>query len=190
MEIYSDNLLVNVQKVLLSKGVRSSAFKKIFKKLQANKNFNSPQSTSALLALLIQKEGDVLIQKLKEYFLNTQNPIGSLNDFLNWRLENYDDFGRVIFRFGSDSFELDVHSQKKLKKIYGEYMGYLIQILNDAKSRRQIVDSTPVKDLAGFIMYGLEGGMMSVQVQENEKQLQSMVEMIKRVIRSYRVLDY
>lgn len=152
--------------------------------------FHHFKSKEDFLHQLVDFESQHLFAKLSEIFDTPANPLNALNTFLNWRLDNYQETGRLIGKLGAEASNDDLQLQRRIKKIYGEYLSYLIKILSEAKKNKQLIKSTPIKELANFILYGLEGGTMSVTLTASEDQYSSVVEMIKRVIRSYREINY
>ncbi len=152
--------------------------------------FHHFRSKDDLLLQLIDIEASAMFGKLEEVSQKNINPLAALNDFLNWRLSNYHSTGRLIYKLGAEVGNENVIIQKKIKKIYGEYLSSIIRFLDDAKRKRLIVLTTNTKELANFIMYALEGGTMAISLTDNIAQYEGVVEMIKKVIRSYRLIEY
>lgn len=152
--------------------------------------FHHFKSKDDLLLQLLDVEAESLFGKLAELFEKYSSPLTVLNEFLSWRQEDFQSNGRLIYKLGAEIGNNNPLFQKKVKKIYGEYLSNLMKLIDDAKKEGQLVSATPTKELANFILYGLEGGTMALSITNSEEQYKNVIEMIKRVVRSYRRIDF
>ncbi|MBD3362480.1 TetR family transcriptional regulator [Candidatus Dojkabacteria bacterium] len=151
--------------------------------------FHFFRSKDDFLLEFLDFESKKLFSKLGELLEQNANPLLALYSFMNWRQNNYQQTGRLISKLGSEMGSQNSKVQRKIKKIYGDYLSYLIQILKTSKRKGQLIQSAPIKELANFILFSLEGGSMSMSLTENEDQYNYVIDMIKRVVRSYRKID-
>ncbi|MCA9385298.1 TetR/AcrR family transcriptional regulator [Candidatus Dojkabacteria bacterium] len=192
MNTTKHKILAGAQQMFYQNSFNGTALDTLLGEIKVSKGsfFHHFKSKDDLLFELLSFEATKLFEKLEELFVGGQNPLQSLNQFLSWRLENFQTNGRLIYKLGAEVGNQNPTIQKKIKKIYGTYLSYLIQVITQAKKAGQLQSSTPTKELANFILYGLEGGTLSVTLIENSDQYSDVVEMMKRVIRSYRNIEY
>lgn len=179
-----------MQQVLVGGGFTHTDMDQMLKEANISKGnfnhfFNSKQD---LLLAILDFESKKLFSKLESLFEDSVNPLASLNNFLDWKLENYK-YGSAIARFGTEFVDKEIQLKKKIKKIYGVYVSYIARLLEDAVIRNQLFKNTPIKELANFIVYSLEGGNLSISMTTSKEQFRDLNNMIKRTIRSYRNLD-
>lgn len=184
-------ILDGAKQVFVENSFYGTALDKLLGSIKVSKGsfFHHFRSKDELLNELIEADAQIMFDKFDDIFDHTSNPVTALNNFLNWRLENYKSTGRLIYKLGYESGTDNILLQKKLKKIFGEYLSTLIKIIDEAKNQNLLVQTTPTKELATFILYGIEGASMSISLIDSSNQYAQVIEMIKKVIRGYRVLD-
>lgn len=183
-------ILSSAGELFFDKGYHGTALDTILGVINVSKGsfFYHFRSKDDLLLELLDHEAEKLFDILENFENAQMNSLQKLNKFLDWRKENYESDGRLIYKLGSEVGNHDCRVQKKIKKVYGKYLSYLINMIESAKQQGQLTETTPTKELSNFILYGLEGANMSVKLTENEQQYSDVVEMVKRVVRSYRVI--
>lgn len=184
-------IIIELKQAIVGNGFENTTIDSLLEKTQVNKvQFNNFFKTKEeLMYAIIDFESDKLFTKLEKLFNNSTNPLAALNNFFDWKLQYFETNGSMIARLGTELVENEIYFKKKIKKIYGDYMAYIVRLLEDAVDKGQLFETTPVRDLANFIVYSLEGGNMSVTLTNNQDHFKAVIAMIKRVIRSYRNLD-
>jgi TetR/AcrR family transcriptional regulator, transcriptional repressor for nem operon len=185
-------IINGAQQLFLDSSFHGTALDTLLGSINVSKGsfFHHFKSKDDLLLQLLDVEAQQLFSKLEEIYEKSSSPLSALNEFLSWRLESFSSNGRLIYKLGAEIGRGNPIIQKKLKKIYGEYLSNLMKLIDEAKHEDLLVKATPTKELANFILYGLEGGTMSMNITDSSDQYQSVVEMIKRVVRSYRRIDF
>jgi AcrR family transcriptional regulator len=185
-------IINGAQQIFLESSFHGTALDTLLGSINVSKGsfFHHFKSKDDLLLQLLDVEAETLFGKLSEIFNKNASPLAALNEFLGWRLDNFSSNGRLIYKLGAEIGRDNIVIQKKLKKIYGEYLSNLMNLIDEAKAQELLVSATPTKELANFILYGLEGGTMALSITDSSEQYQNVVEMIKRVIRSYRKIDF
>ncbi len=191
MNTKKQRIIIDLKQALVGNGLENTTIECILEKAQVNRiQFDTFFKTKEeLMYAIIDFESEKLFGKLEKLFSNPSNPLAALNNFFDWKLQYFDTNGSMIARLGTEMVENEIYFKKKIKKIYGDYMAYIVSLLEDAVKKGQLFESTPVRELANFIVYSLEGGNMSITLTDNKDQFKAVIAMIKRVIRSYRNLD-
>ncbi len=147
-------------------------------------------SKEDLVQAVITLEWRAILEKFNQLLENTSNPLFAVSKFIEWRQNNFHNTGKLLYKLGGEIDTADFKTKKFFKKIFGEYLSSIMKLLDEAKRRGQLVSFTPTKELANFIIFAVEGGTMSVKVIDSEDQYNDIITMIKKVIRSYRDIDY
>lgn len=186
-----EKIIIGTQQVLVGSGFVNRDIETVLREARISKGrfYSFFKTKEELISAILDFESEKLFSKLEELFDNSANPLIILNSFLDWKLLNFNSNGNVLARFGSEFVDKEIHLKKKVKKIYGDYTSYIVRMLEDSVHTGQLSRSTPVKELANFIVFSLEGGSVSVNLTNSKDQFRDVINMIKRVIRTYRDLE-
>lgn len=186
-----EKILLGTQQILVGNGFEGTDIDSVLKQARINKGtfYSVFKTKDELLNAIIEFESAKLFSKLDELFSSSFNPLSTLNAFLDWKLKNFNTNSNMLAKFGSEFVAREIQLKKKIKKIYGDYTSYIVSLLEAAVENGQLNASTPVRELANFIVFSLEGGRMSVDLTSSRDQFADVTNMIKRVIRTYRNLD-
>ncbi|MBP9758809.1 TetR/AcrR family transcriptional regulator [Candidatus Dojkabacteria bacterium] len=186
-----EKILIGTQQVLVGNGFVNRDIETVLREARISKGrfYSFFKTKEELLSAILDFESNKLFDKLEELFDNSANPLTILNSFLDWKLVYFSSNGSVLARFGSEFVDKEIHLKKKVKKIYGDYTSYIVRLLEDSVQSGQLIRSTPVRELANFIVFSLEGGSISVNLTNSKEQFGDVINMIKRVVRTYRDLE-